>query len=83
MAASPLFRRVGQKAAHIVEKIGKEGGKVAIIQNTRGSQSEGRTTGAKRYLKALEVELVSIQPANWDRNTAYNITTNLLQSNRI
>lgn len=78
------FEEQGEKAAqYIVEKIGKEGGKVAIIQGIPGAgQSEGRTTGAKRVFESNPgIELVSIQPANWDRNTAYNITTNLLQSN--
>jgi len=78
------FEEQGQKAAqYIVEKIGKEGGKVAIIQGIPGAgQSEGRTTGAKKVFESTPgIELVSIQPANWDRNTAYNITTNLLQSN--
>ncbi|MDD4802960.1 MAG: substrate-binding domain-containing protein [Syntrophomonas sp.] len=78
------FEEQGQKAAeYIVEKIGKEGGKVAIIQGIPGAgQSEGRTTGAKKVFENTPgIKLVSVQPANWDRNTAYNITTNLLQSN--
>lgn len=78
------FEEQGEKAAqYIVEKIGKDGGKVAIIQGIPGAgQSEGRTTGAKRVFESTPgINLVSIQPANWDRNTAYNITTNLLQSN--
>jgi ABC-type sugar transport system substrate-binding protein len=77
------FEEQGQKAAeYIVEKIGKEGGKVAIIQGIPGAgQSEGRTAGAKKVFEnAAGIELVSIQPANWDRNTAYNIATNLLQA---
>lgn len=78
------FEEQGEKAAkYIVEKIGKEGGKVAIIQGIPGAgQSEGRTAGAKKVFESTPgINLVSIQPANWDRNTAYNITTNLLQSN--
>lgn len=78
------FEEQGEKAAkYIVEKIGKEGGKVAIIQGIPGAgQSEGRTNGAKKVFESTPgINLVSIQPANWDRNTAYNITTNLLQSN--
>ncbi len=78
------FEEQGEKAAqYIVEKIGAEGGKVAIIQGIPGAgQSEGRTAGAKRVFESTPgIELVSIQPANWDRNTAYNVTTNLLQSN--
>jgi ABC-type sugar transport system substrate-binding protein len=77
------FEEQGQKAAeYIVEKIGKDGGKVAIIQGIPGAgQSEGRTAGAKKVFEnTTGIELVSIQPGNWDRNTAYNITTNLLQA---
>ncbi len=77
------FAEQGQRAAeYIVEKIGKDGGKVAIIQGIPGAgQSEGRTAGAKKVFENTPgIELVSIQPGNWDRNTAYNITTNLLQA---
>lgn len=78
------FEEQGRQAAsYIVEKLGKDGGKVAIIQGIPGAgQSEGRTKGAKSVFESTPgIELVSVQPANWDRNTAYNITTNLLQSN--
>lgn len=77
------FEEQGKLAAeYIVEKMGAEGGKVAIIQGIPGAgQSEGRTLGAKKVFEsAPNVELVSIQPANWDRNTAYNIATNLVQA---
>lgn len=59
-----------------------EGGKVAIIQGLPGAgQSEGRTKGAREVFENTEgVELVSIQPGNWDRNTAYNIATDLIQA---
>jgi D-allose transport system substrate-binding protein len=69
-------------AEYIVEKLGPEGGKVAIIQGIPGAgQSEGRAAGAKRVFEAAEnVEIVSIQPGNWDRNTAYNIASNILQA---
>lgn len=78
------FEEQGQRSAeYIVDKIGKDGGKVAIIQGIPGAgQSEGRTTGAKKVFENTPgIKLVSVQPANWDRNTAYNITTNLLQAN--
>lgn len=77
------FEEQGKLAAeYIVEKMGPEGGKVAIIQGIPGAgQSEGRTLGAKKVFESTpNVELVSIQPANWDRNTAYNIATNLVQA---
>ncbi|NLX90706.1 MAG: substrate-binding domain-containing protein [Firmicutes bacterium] len=77
------FEEQGSMAAeYIVEKLGTEGGKVAIIQGIPGAgQSEGRTAGAKKVFEAAEnVEIVSIQPGNWDRNTAYNVASNILQA---
>ncbi len=77
------FGEQGQKSAeYIVQKIGQDGGKVAIIQGIPGAgQSEGRTAGAKKVFENTPgIELVSVQPGNWDRNTAYNIATNLLQA---
>lgn len=77
------FEEQGELAAqYIVDKMGPEGGEVAIIQGIPGAgQSEGRTTGAKRIFDQHEnVEIVSIQPANWDRNQAYNIASNLIQA---
>jgi ABC-type sugar transport system substrate-binding protein len=69
-------------AEYIVDKLGPDGGKVAIIQGIPGAgQSEGRTLGAQRvFEEAPNVEVVSIQPGNWDRNTAYNIASNILQA---
>lgn len=69
-------------AEYIVEKLGPDGGKVAIIQGIPGAgQSEGRTAGARRVFEAARnVEIVSIQPGNWDRNTAYNVASNILQA---
>ena len=77
------FEEQGSMAAeYIVEKLGSEGGKVAIIQGIPGAgQSEGRTAGAKKVFETAEnVEIISIQPGNWDRNTAYNIASNILQA---
>ncbi|RQD77605.1 MAG: sugar ABC transporter substrate-binding protein [Candidatus Syntrophonatronum acetioxidans] len=67
---------------YIVERLGDQGGKVAIIQGIPGAgQSEGRTAGAKKVFDNSEkVDLVSVQPGNWDRNTAYNVATNLIQA---
>ena len=60
-----------------------DGGKVAIIQGLAGAgQSEGRTQGAKEVFESTDgIELVSVQPGDWDRNKAYDITTNLVQAN--
>jgi len=77
------FEEQGAMAArYIVDKIGSDGGKVAIIQGIPGAgQSEGRTNGARKVFEQSKgINLVSIQPGNWDRNTAYNIATNLVQA---
>lgn len=69
--------------AYIVEQLKKQGGgKVAIIEGLPGApQSEARKTGAKAMFDAEpSVELVSVQPGNWNRQKAYDITTNLLQA---
>lgn len=76
------FENQGKMAAEDMLKQMPEGGKVAIIQGIPGAgQSEGRTKGAKEVFENAEgVELVSIQPADWDRNKAYNITMDLIQA---
>lgn len=76
------FMDQGRRCAKdIVRRIEK--GKVAIIQGLSGAaQSEGRTAGAKEVFESSEgVELISIQPGNWDSTTAYNIATDLISAN--
>ena len=70
-----------QCAEDIVSRV-KEG-KVAIIQGISGAaQSEGRTAGAREVFEAAKgIELVSVQPGNWDSTTAYNIATDLAAAN--
>lgn len=70
--------------AYIVEQLKKQGGgKVAFIEGLPGSpQSEARKNGAKAMFDAEpSIHLVSVQPGNWNRQKAYDITTNLLQAN--
>ncbi len=77
------FEEQGELAAqYIVDKLGANGGEVAIIQGIPGAgQSEGRTAGARKVFDQSEnVKVVSVQPANWDRNQAYNIASNLIQA---
>ncbi|CCQ95141.1 conserved hypothetical protein [[Clostridium] ultunense Esp] len=76
------FENQGKMVAEDMLKQMPDGGKVAIIQGIPGAgQSEGRTKGAKEVFENTEgVEIVSIQPGNWDRNTAYNIATDLIQA---
>lgn len=77
------FKEQGEMVAKDMLKYMPNGGKVAIIQGLPGAgQSEGRSNGAKEVFENTEgVEVVSIQPGDWDRNKAYEITTNLIQAN--
>ena len=68
---------------YIAEQLKQQGGgKVAIIEGLPGApQSEARRNGAKAVFDAQpSIQLVSVQPGNWDRQKAYDITTNLIQS---
>ncbi|MZQ75878.1 MAG: substrate-binding domain-containing protein [Peptoclostridium sp.] len=76
------FEEQGKMGAEfIAEKIGS--GKVAIIEGLPGAaQGEARKSGAQKGFEGKDgIEVVSVQPGNWDRKTAYDITTNLLQAN--
>ena len=75
------FSEQGRMAARdMVGKIGS--GKVAIIKGIVGAaQSEGRTAGATEIFKASPgIELVSVQPADWDSTKAYAIAADLIQA---
>lgn len=75
------FAQQGELAAtDMVKRIGT--GKVAIIQGIPGAaQSEGRTAGAKKVFEATKgIELVSVQPANWDSTAAYNAASDIIQA---
>lgn len=75
------FAQQGELAASdMVKRIGT--GKVAIIQGIPGAaQSEGRTAGAKKVFEATKgIELVSVQPANWDSTAAYNAASDIIQA---
>lgn len=70
-------------AEYISQELAKRGGgKVAIIEGLPGApQSEARRDGARDAFKAAPlIQLVSVQPADWDRSKAYNVTANLLQA---
>jgi len=75
------FAKQGEIGAQfIIDKIGS--GKVAIIEGLPGAaQGEARKEGARRAFESEgNVELVSVQPGNWDRKTAYDIAVALLQA---
>lgn len=72
--------KVGEQAANfIVEKI--QSGEVAIIEGKSGAASgEARKRGAEKVFKSnSNIKLVASQPADWDRNKALDVVTNLLQ----
>ena len=63
-------------AEYIAKELAKNGGgKVAIIEGLPGApQSKGRKEGAIEGFKSEpSIEIVSIQPANWDRKKAYDV----------
>ena len=81
---SATFLDQGRLAAEdMVEKLGESGGAVAIIEGIPGAgQSEARKKGAGDvFEKAPGISLVSVQPGRWDRNTAFDIATNLIKAN--
>jgi D-allose transport system substrate-binding protein len=76
---------VGAKGADfIVEKLGTQGGEVAIIEGKAGNASgEARRNGAtEAFKKASQIKLVASQPADWDRIKALDVATNVLQRNQ-
>ncbi|WP_429803838.1 substrate-binding domain-containing protein [Enterobacter hormaechei] len=75
---------VGAKGADfIINKLGAEGGEVAIIEGKAGNASgEARRNGAtEAFKKANQIKLVASQPADWDRIKALDVATNVLQRN--
>lgn len=75
----------GIGASYIVDTFNgqKVNKKVAIIEGKAGNTSgEARKLGAAQtFKKALNVELVASQPADWDRMKALDVATNIIQRN--
>lgn len=70
-------------AQYIAGQLAKNGGgKVAIIEGLPGApQSEGRRDGAREgFQSESSIEIVAVQPGNWDRKKAFDVTSNLLQA---
>jgi D-allose transport system substrate-binding protein len=79
------FTEQGQLgAAYIAEKIkasGAQTAEVAVIEGLAGAiQGEARRDGAVGAFEEAGMEVVAVQAGDWDRQKAYNIATNLLQS---
>ncbi|MDD2555222.1 MAG: substrate-binding domain-containing protein [Syntrophaceticus sp.] len=72
-------------AKYISEKIKAEGGenaKVAVIEGLAGAfQGEARRDGAVKAFKEAGMNIVAVQAGDWDRQKAFDIATNLIQSN--
>lgn len=64
---------------YLVEQMGGSG-QVVIIEGKAGAVSgEDRRDGAAlAFEEAPGIELVAVQPADWDRTKAYDVATNLL-----
>lgn len=76
-------KAVGANGANfIIEKLGADGGEVAIIEGKAGVASgEDRKAGATdAFSKASNIKLVASQPADWDRLKALDVAANILQS---
>lgn len=73
----------GTAAKFIIDKLGNNGGEVAIIEGKAGNESgEARRIGATQAFKAdNHIKLVASQPADWDRIKALDVATNVLQRN--
>ncbi len=69
-------------AKYMIDNI-KGGGKVAILEGKAGNPSgQDRRDGFADTIKAAsQFNIVSSQPADWDRAKALNVATNILQSN--
>lgn len=75
--------KVGEKGAnYIIEQLA-DGGDVAIIEGKAGNASgEARKEGATNAFKAAAgINLVSSQPADWDRQKALDAATSIIQMN--
>ncbi len=70
-------------AQYIVDQLGPEGGKVAIIEGLAAApQSMARRDGAKSVFEnAPNIVLVTSQAGDWDRTVALNAATNIIQAN--
>ncbi|MGI5174259.1 D-allose transporter substrate-binding protein [Treponema sp. OMZ 840] len=75
-------KAVGAKGAtFIIEKLGADGGEVAIIEGMAGNASgEDRKNGAKKVFESKSnIKLVASQPADWDRTKALDVAANMIQ----
>ncbi|EPZ43134.1 substrate-binding domain-containing protein [Alicyclobacillus acidoterrestris] len=72
----------GKRAADALAKSLHDSGKVVEIQGIMGTNvAQDRSEGFEKELaKYPNIQIVAKQPANFDRNTALNVMTNILQA---
>lgn len=73
--------KVGEEGAKlIIDALGEKGGGVAIIEGQAGATSgELRRDGCKQGLEgAANIELLDVQPGDWDRQKTLDVATNLI-----
>lgn len=73
---------VGRQGGEFIVKHTAPGAKVLIIEGKSGNQSsEDRKNGAKAAFAAGKLNIIGIQAADWDRQTALDIATTYIQQN--
>jgi len=71
----------GKKGGEALAALLKKGDKVALLDGAPGNPSmSDRIDGAAAVLKAAGIVIASRQPANSDREKAYTVTQNILQT---
>lgn len=74
--------RAGALAAARVLELLPEGSQVAVIEGAAGTQSSiDRVGGFTDAATEGGLDVVTSQPADWDRAQAFDVTTNILQGN--
>jgi D-allose transport system substrate-binding protein len=76
------FKAQGRLGAeYIIEKTGGKG-KVAVIEGIPGAtQSDARRDGAVEAFEAAGMDILPVQTANFDRQTAYDLMSALIDAN--
>ena len=74
--------RAGALAAARVLELLPEGSQVAVIEGAAGTQSSiDRVSGFTEAATEGGLDVVTSQPADWDRAQAFTVATNILQGN--
>jgi len=72
---------VGRTAGEFIASQLEPGDEVAIIEGRAGAASgEARRDGAVEAFEAAGLNIVSMQPADWDRTRAFDLATNLINA---